>query len=907
MSQTLASSKHSRPSWSRWLLPALVFCVLTVATFIVANWQKNLREIEEKIDASIESAANTASIRERLKLHAQFLRSMHAFAIANPDPAKNLEAWRLFSRNIKVAQNLPGLFVVAYAPVIQRHEAERLTTQIQQQTDRTDFKIFPPIEGDQVAPVTFVAPDEALQRQGIGFNLMSEATRRELIETALTNQDVALSGPIVLLYDQQTKRQGFILAQVIFHQGMPINSIEERRLALSGIVAIGYRTDEFIDSLKRSLSNRFSLQVFDDGGENRSTERAPELIYDSNPDFQPNHAAQVMHHEIDFGGRNWVLLFRERQQASARATLDTPRLIIGAGLLGNTLLALLIFYLTTHRERAEHYARQLTTDLAQSEERFRLAAQGTNDGLWDQNLVTGEDYVSSRLGEILQLLPEDAPRTSSEFLARIHPDDEAKRMVALRKHLHDKEPFDVELRVRNNLNDWSWLRIRGEAIRDENNKVLRMAGSLSDVTELRRAESAILAADILKQSVLDSATEAAIIATDKNGLITVFNRGAEKILGYSAQEMVGRQTPLILHLEQEIDLRRKEINELSGHSVTGFETFTFVAKANTSEQREWTYVKKDGTHIAVKLVVTAQRDASGEVSGYLGIAIDITRQKAAEAELLQHRDHLQELVETRTIRLDQALHQAQAANKAKSEFLANMSHELRTPMHAILSFSELGIRRSTGIGDEKINTYFVRIARSADRLLQLIDDLLDLSKLEALRIELRFVPTNLTTLIEDVRAQLDSLIQKRNLSINLQSCAEAESVSLDNKRIQQVIHNLLSNAIKFSPENGTIDISITKAELPNGRRLEDNQILPAISIRICDTGVGIPVNELECVFEKFVQSSSTKTGAGGTGLGLAICQEIVSQHRGTITAANNIGSGACFTVTLPTNSEQETK
>jgi PAS domain S-box-containing protein len=905
MSQTYTTAKKSRTLWPRWLLPVLVFCVLTVAVFFLANWQNKLHEIETEAAASIESAANTASIRERLKLHTQFLHVLRAFSASNPDPANNLRAWQLLADNINPAENLPGLFVFAYAPVIQRQQADKLRAQIRQQTDQAEFNIFPPIEEDSAAPVTFVAPNSPLQRKGIGFNLMSESTRREAIDNALINQDVSLSGPVVLIYDQQTQRPGFILAQVTFHPGMPLNSIAERRKALAGVVVIGYRADEFIDSLKRGVSDRFALQVFDDGGANRTTEQPPQLIYDSDPDFQPAANTHVIHHEIDFGGRNWILHFRERPALAASTALDAPDLIIGTGLLGNTLLALLIFNLTTHRERAERYARKQTAALAQSEERFRLAAKGTNDVLWDQNLETGEDYVSPRLGEILNFSPEKAPRTSLDFIALVHPEDEAKRLQALRKLLHDNTQYDAVLRVRSEEGSWRWLRVRGDAVRGTDNKVLRMAGSLSDVTELHHAAAAIRAADFLKQSVLDSATEVSIIATTPSGLITVFNRGAEKMLGYRASDIVGRETPIMLHLNAEVVARGRELSEVFGRPVAGFETFTLVAQTATSEQREWTYVCKNGEHITVNLVVTAQRDMAGQISGYLGVAIDITRQKEAEAELLQHRDKLQELVEQRTKSLDHALLQARAANQAKSEFLANMSHELRTPMHAILSFSELGARRTTDSPTDKLNQYFSRISQSADRLLHLIDDLLDLSKLEAGRMELHYAPTNLSTLIDGVHGQLDSLLQMRGLSLIVDTCSEAENVSIDKKRLEQVIHNLLSNAIKFSPENGTIQITIRPAQLPRGRRAKDSGFLNAISLRIADSGIGIPESELESVFDKFVQSSSTKTGAGGTGLGLAICQEIVSQHRGTITAANNTSSGACFTVTLPTNSEQE--
>lgn len=906
MSQTQTKNNKRQIRWANWLLPVLVFCVLTIATFIVAHWQKNLQDTEREVSANFESAASTADIHERLKLHAQFLRYLQAFAAANPDPVNNLASWRRFAKSLDITRNLPGLFVFAYAPVIQDREVQNFIEATRKQADRNDFHIFPDSTGDVLAPVSFISPEGHLQQKAIGFNLLSENTRREAIDVALAKQDIALSGPIVLLFDKETPRPGFLLVATTFHPGMPINNIEERRLALAGIVVTAYRTDEFVESIRRGTSSRFTVQIFDDGGANRTTERLPQLIFDSDPEFHKAAKTPVVHHEIDFGGRNWILNFREYPHSGIAETLDIPTLIMAAGLIGNSLLSLLIFYLTTHRERAERYARKLTRELAQSEERFRLAASGTNDGLWDLNLETGEDYVSPRLGDIFNFTPEEAPQTSAPYLARIHPEDEEKRRQALKDHFKDNTPYDLEVRVRKKNDEWGWVRIRGEAVRTADNKVVRMAGSISETTEKHETAAAIRAADHLKQSVLDAATEVSIIAADPNGTITVFNRGAEKMLGYFAHEMIGLQTPSLLHLKSEVIARAAELTQLTGRTISGFETFTCIPQSTTSEQREWTYICKGGEHITVNLVVTAQRDMAGKIIGYLGVAVDITRQKAAEAELLQHRDHLQELVAERTIRLDLALRQARAANQAKSEFLANMSHELRTPMHAILSFSELGERRTVGEEQEKLNQYFRRIAQSAERLLHLIDDLLDLSKLEAGRVDLRHTPTDLRVLISDVSAHLDSLILKRELSVRMTSKLDETIASVDSKRIEQVFHNLLSNAIKFSPDRGQIEISLSAAEIAHGRRVEDHGFSPAIAVSFADSGVGIPESELETIFEKFIQSSATKTGAGGTGLGLAICREIVAQHRGTIVATNNIGSGACFTVTLPINSGQET-
>ena len=243
---------------------------------------------------------------------------------------------------------------------------------------------------------------------------------------------------------------------------------------------------------------------------------------------------------------------------------------------------------------------------------------------------------------------------------------------------------------------------------------------------------------------------------------------------------------------------------------------------------------------------------------------------------------------------------AELANHAKSEFLANMSHELRTPMHAILGFSSLGGNKVNSATREKISGYFLRINESGQRLLYLLNDLLDLSKLEAGRMDFNFQENNLQTSIKVVVEELSPLFMERSLTIDIEPASMSTIAVFDNEKIDQVIRNLLSNAIKYTPDNMSVMIyfeeSVLYASIEDG--LEE--AIPAISVSIADQGAGIPEDELQTVFEKFVQSSKTETGAGGTGLGLTISREIIEGHNGSIVAANGVSDcGAIFTFTLP--------
>ncbi len=248
--------------------------------------------------------------------------------------------------------------------------------------------------------------------------------------------------------------------------------------------------------------------------------------------------------------------------------------------------------------------------------------------------------------------------------------------------------------------------------------------------------------------------------------------------------------------------------------------------------------------------------------------------------------------------IEKALEDANKANKVKSEFLANISHELRTPMLGILGFSELGISKLERVDKDKLLKYFERINSSGSRLLGLLNNLLDLSKLEAGQMQFDFSSNSIDAVIKQSLVELEPLLQQRKLVILQENKLADQSADFDQERIHQVIYNILSNAIKFSPEQGEILITVINEEYKSCTRDEG---VSAIRVSICDQGPGVPEDELVYIFNKFSQSSVTNTGAGGTGLGLSICKDIVDYHKGDIFAKNNQESGACFIVILPRN------
>ncbi|MDZ7615577.1 MAG: HAMP domain-containing sensor histidine kinase, partial [Patescibacteria group bacterium] len=232
--------------------------------------------------------------------------------------------------------------------------------------------------------------------------------------------------------------------------------------------------------------------------------------------------------------------------------------------------------------------------------------------------------------------------------------------------------------------------------------------------------------------------------------------------------------------------------------------------------------------------------------------------------------------------LEQVIEVAEQANLAKSQFLANMSHELRTPLHGILSFATFGIKKIETAPRKDLLRYFTHIDQSGKVLLGLVNDLLDLAKLESGKVQCQFDEANVTTIVRAVSDEFATQVANRGIALRLHAAVEGADCEGDSDRLAQVVRNLLSNAVKFSTEATAVDVTVTPLE-------------ESIRVSIADCGVGIPDDELESIFDEFVQSSKTRTGAGGTGLGLAICRRIIGQHSGRIWAENRPEGGALIT------------
>jgi PAS domain S-box-containing protein len=268
--------------------------------------------------------------------------------------------------------------------------------------------------------------------------------------------------------------------------------------------------------------------------------------------------------------------------------------------------------------------------------------------------------------------------------------------------------------------------------------------------------------------------------------------------------------------------------------------------------------------------------------------------RRSETELKRHRDRLTALVEEQLSDSIAARQMAEEANRAKSRFMASMSHELRTPIHAILGFSRLALRDRPPLADTTRQRIEV-ILKNGDRLLALVDDLLDLSRLEAGAITLNVLPCNLEELMRDAAEAMQAAATERHIRIDVSGVPPELSISVDAHRLSQVLCQLLDNAIRFSPPGDVVQASFSRHW-----HVDRDGVL----LSVCDNGPGIPENERDAVFDQFDQASRLRGEAGGTGLGLAICREIVMLHGGWIRAANRPEGGTCVELWLSVNAAE---
>jgi PAS domain S-box-containing protein len=377
----------------------------------------------------------------------------------------------------------------------------------------------------------------------------------------------------------------------------------------------------------------------------------------------------------------------------------------------------------------------------------------------------------------------------------------------------------------------------------------------------------LLKAGALQNAILTSANFS-IIATDEKGIIQLFNAGAERMLGYRADEVVNRISPSDIHDPQEVMARAQALSlELATPIAPGFEALAFKASRGIEDSYALTYIRKDGSRFPALVSITALRNDDGGIIGYLLIGADNSVRKRVESVL------------------NEAMAAAEKANRAKTDFLSAMSHELRTPLNAILGFAQL---IETGAPPPTLSQKrnLDQILKAGWYLLELINEILDLALIESGKVTLSGEPVSLVEVMLECRAMIEPQAQKRGIGMTFPRFEVPYYVKADRTRVKQVLINLLFNAIKYNKPGGTVAVEYTL-------RSPD-------SIRICvrDTGGGLAAEQLAQLFQPFNRLGQEASAEEGTGIGLVVTKRLVELMGGAIGAESTVGVGSVFWIEL---------
>lgn len=489
---------------------------------------------------------------------------------------------------------------------------------------------------------------------------------------------------------------------------------------------------------------------------------------------------------------------------------------------------------------------QAQKKLEVSERRYRLALHGSNDGIWDINFLDNTIYFSQRFIEILGYSNDELKSLINYLDKIIHIDDLNPFLTEYYNHLNNKsDHFIKEVRVKTKWGYDKWVLVRGAAIWHDNIPI-RVAGSLTDLSNQKSAEASLKSEQVFSKAIIDYAN-VLLCVFNSSGELTQFSRYAQELWGYSEKEV----------------LSHAWMNTLCPGDA-GKEMLNFMLSIDAKDtlpQLESTLVFKDNSLHTILWNSKIVTNEDGSIKNIICSGLDITERKNAERRL--------------------------------TEFFANISHELRTPLNIIFSSLQLIDRCSVG-NSNSINScickkYTKGMQQNCYRLLRLVNNLIDITKIDAGYLELNMDRCNIVSLVEDITVSVAEYIESKNISLIFDTDIEEKIICCDCDKIERIILNLLSNATKFTNPGGFILVT-----------LQDKGSNTIISIK--DTGIGIEKSKLEIIFERFKQVNKSFTrDHEGSGIGLSIVKHLVEMHKGSIKVTSEYGKGSEFIIELPDN------
>ena len=713
----------------------------------------------------------------------------------------------------------------------------------------------------------------------IGFNIITSHEASSGALATIKRNDFFIAGPVNL-------EQGGV--GMVSRQPIIINN------KFSGFSAVVTKLSTFFSDLNIDVSgdNQFVYQL---SRVNQKTGQE-DFFLDSDVSGYKEYAVPI---EMEFGEWKLYVIPTKRE-------FNTAIWFAILGLLLTMLGSLGVWYFAGRSERIhklinvelKKQKEQLKLVYETSRKQIKLSESNLNKaqriaklGNWELDLETNKLTWSNQMFRIFKQNPEAFKVSHQAMLEAIHPEDREFVSKTYSDSIINKVPYSITYRLKLDNNQIKYIDEQCETIFDENQVAEKSFGIIQDVTFRIKREEVLKKSELLYRSLTANAP-VAIFNINQEGECTYVNEHWIKLSGMSYTAAMGQGWLDAFHPEDKVRL------------ITEWKS---AMSSNPKFKTELRFKGDSGKITFLSVKATKLLDANNNVFGYIGIASDITERISNEKELLKYKNNLEELVNVRTeelndskeallnlledlnfqsIELEKEKVKAQSADLMKSAFLATMSHELRTPMNSIIGFTGILLKELAGPLNEEQKKQIKMVKNSGEHLLGLINDILDISKIEAGKLKVAYSSFDYLASLEKTINFLQPQASAKGINLLPQISSLDVVLVSDEVRVEQVLLNLMSNAIKFS-KKGTITIKVD---------IKDNMLVT----QVIDQGIGINKNDINKLFMPFTQlEEGLDRNHEGTGLGLSISKNLIEKLGGQITVVSTFGEGSNFTFTLP--------
>ncbi|MEE2732316.1 MAG: CHASE domain-containing protein [Pseudomonadota bacterium] len=833
-----AAASFIHNAYTAWLVLVLSL-IVTVGAYVVSS-----RVIEERLSDRFRFSVEELekAIHNHLSVYEQVLRSTVAMVYASEQ--LNREEFATYVRNLHLDEYWPGIQGIGFSVPLQPDQLEAHEAEVQAQ-GFPDYQIKPAGEREVYSSIVFLEPFDWRNRRAFGYDMYSNDVRRVAMDRARRTGHASTSGKIRLV--QETDRDvqsGFLTYLPVYKTRNTPATEAERESQFQAWLYAAFRAGDLMAGVVGSASFKLDYEIYDGEGV-----LPDQLLYSSRGGIKPAAESDlVLVRQIELQGRPWTLRVTPSDGFSAGLQEDLPRYVAAGGIIIDVLLFYVILSLHFIKQKAEQLAEERTEELNATKDAVEKERRFANSVIDSLQLVLLVKSQSS--GRLLRVNPFTRSLFGADgvtmspllrrFVSRV---ENQSRLTSQESRLAYVGQLDIE--TEEGIRWFVVNRNHLEQAPGESDDECYLCSAI-DITEQVESEKRFT-------TLFDSAP-CGLMLVGEDQTIQLANKALYDVFGYAPDELLGQSIAVLIP---------EEARARHHGFVLNYSNEPYSRKM--SARSDLRGIRKDGRELV----------------------LDIALQP------LPYEDRLSVLVSVFDITEQSSLmNQLEAANRAKSEFLASMSHELRTPLNSIIGFTERVIKGASERLSERDADALGTVRRNAHHLLSLINDILDLSKVEAGRMEVEWGQYDIGKLLDVQLQVLAPSAKAKGLEFNVNMPGEKLLFWTDKDKLIQILNNLVSNAVKYT-QQGSVSVALSY-----------HQDRHELVLQVSDTGIGIPAAELRTLFKEFVRMKEARQfNIQGTGLGLVISDRLAQLVGGRIWAESVHGQGSTFTVYLPALTE----